>query len=251
MLTRILSAGLLAGVFAGVCVAGLQEVTTTPLILKAESYEGKAAPAAGHNHSMMKTYNGIPIILAHSTAEAAPGAPEIWAPEDGLQRALLTSTATIGASVGFGFMLLAVMLASGATITPSTGALWGAAGFVVTGLAPGLGLSPELPGSAAADLLSRQVWWIATAAATAAGLWIIWRTRSAIPVVGSIALIALPHIVGAPHPHEFSSAVPAELAAHFTSTSLAVHAILWVLVGTLAGYFWARQTPYEKPAQTA
>ena len=45
MLMRILATGLVAGVLAGGIVAGLQTVTTTPLILKAEVYE-KAE--AGH-----------------------------------------------------------------------------------------------------------------------------------------------------------------------------------------------------------
>lgn len=244
MLMRLLSAGLLAGVLAGVCVAALQEVTTTPLILQAETYEGQQ-PTTGLKHSSLKSYGGAPIILAHSDHAdvAGPGEqPAVWAPTDGLQRTLGTSVTTIGAAVGFGLMLLALMLASNATITAQTAALWGAAGFVVTGLAPGLGLAPELPGSAAGDLLSRQMWWIATAAVTASGLWVVWRSRSLGAVVGAIALMAIPHVIGAPTANAYTSTVPAELAAHFTSTSLAVHAVLWILVGTLAGFFWDRQT---------
>ncbi len=244
MLMRLLSAGLLAGVLAGVCVAALQEVTTTPLILKAETYEGQQ-PTTGHNQSSLKSYGGAPIILAHSDHADVAGPGEqsaVWAPTDGLQRTLATSVTTIGAAVGFGLMLLALMLASNATITAPTAALWGAAGFVVTGLAPGLGLAPKLPGSAAGDLFSSQIWWIATAAATAAGLWIVWRARSLGAVVGAISLMAIPHVIGAPTANAYTSTVPAELAAHFTSTSLAVHAVLWILVGALAGFFWDRQT---------
>ncbi|MGV8769566.1 CbtA family protein, partial [Pseudomonas aeruginosa] len=48
--------------------------------------------------------------------------------------------------------------------------LWGLAGYAVFCLAPSLGLTTELPGTAAADLVQRQYWWIATAAATAVGL---------------------------------------------------------------------------------
>ena len=39
MLTRVLSVGLLAGLLAGLAIALLQQVTTTPLILAAETYE--------------------------------------------------------------------------------------------------------------------------------------------------------------------------------------------------------------------
>lgn len=242
MFNRLLTSGLIAGVLAGICVAAIQEFTTTPLILKAEIFE-KAAE--GHHHAALKTPLDAQIVFVHDAgpAVATVSDPKEWEPEDGLQRTLYTSAATIGAAVGFAMMLLAVMLASEATITGSTAALWGAAGFVITGLAPGFGLAPELPGSVSADLLARQVWWISTAAMTALGLWSIWRWRTIGPVLGGVALIAIPHIWGAPHPAQFGSTVPAELASHFTSSSLAIQAILWVLVGALAGFFWQRQTP--------
>lgn len=243
MMTRLLFSGLAGGVFAGICVAAIESVTTTPLILKAEVYE-KAAE--GHNHAAVKSFNGVPVVFAHATSEAAPAAtakdaPKEWEPEEGMQRTLFTSTATIGAAVGFALMLLAVMLASEAPITTSTAALWGAAGFVVTGLAPGMGLAPELPGSVSADLLARQLWWVSTAAMTAFGLWSMWRWRTIGPVLGGVALLAIPQIWGAPQPAQFASTVPAELASHFTSSSLAVQAILWVLVGAFSGLFWQRQ----------
>ena len=246
MMMRLLFSGLAAGVLAGVCVAGIQEVTTTPLILKAEVYE-KAAES--HNHATLKTFNGAPVVMAHAhdaVEKAAPAAePKEWEPEDGLQRTLFTSVATVGAAVGFALMLLAVMLASNATITASTAALWGAAGFVITGLAPGLGLAPELPGSVSADLLPRQIWWVSTAALSGLGLWAMWRWQTIGPVLGGAALLAIPHIWGAPHAAKFGSTVPAELASHFTSSSLAIQAILWVLAGGLAGYFWTRQSPAQ------
>ena len=53
-------------------------------------------------------------------------------------------------------------------------------------------------------------------------------------------LIALPHIVGAPHPHEYVSTAPAELAGHFAATSLAVTAIFWAVLGYASGAFYER-----------
>lgn len=243
MLTRLLASGLLAGVLSGLAVAALQHVTTTPLILKAETYEGMPAPSASHpQKSSFRTFNGVPVILAHADhAQGATAEAEEWAPSDGLERTAATSVATIATGVGFAFMLLSVMLVSNATITPASGLLWGAAAFAATGLAPGLGLSPELPGSAAGDLVARQIWWIATAAATAAGLWLALVKPAAWKLAAAAVLIVLPHLIGAPHAHEYTSAVPAEIASHFTSTSLVVHAVLWALVGALAGFFWQRQ----------
>ena len=42
-------------------------------------------------------------------------------------------------------------------------------------------------------------------------------TRNVWLQIGGVVLIALPHIVGAPHPHEFVSTAPAELAGHFAA----------------------------------
>ena len=43
MVTRVLTVSILAGLLAGLIVAALQHVTTTPLILKAETYEAALA----------------------------------------------------------------------------------------------------------------------------------------------------------------------------------------------------------------
>lgn len=236
MLMRILATGLVAGVLAGGVVAGLQYVTTTPLILKAETYEkaegahdhGAGAAAPAHSHDA--------ATPAHSHGEEA----EAWVPEDGLPRTAFTTLATVGVGVGFAFMLLALLLASGVTPTARTGLAWAAGAFVATGLAPALGLPPELPGSAAAELFDRQIWWTATVAATGIGLWTIARIANPLALVLGIALIVAPHVIGAPHPHEYSSEVPAEIAGHFTAASLVIHAALWVLVGAIAGFIWQR-----------
>ena len=70
-----------------------------------------------------------------------------------------------------------------------------------------------------------------TAAATAGGIWLMFQTRKVATIAAGIALIAVPHVIGAPHPHAFTSPVPAEIAAHFTAASLVVHAVLWTLAG--------------------
>ena len=233
MLMRILATGLMAGVLAGVIVSGLQHVTTTPLIIKAETYEKSEG---GHSHTH------APVTPAQGT-EAAPGSQELadeWSPADGIERTAFTTLATVGTAVGFAFVLIALVVASGATLTARSGMLWGAAAFVATGLAPALGLPPELPGSAAAELMHRQVWWIGTVLATGIGLWLIARTTGTLAILLGIALIVTPHVIGAPHPAEFTSEVPAEIAGHFTASSLVVHAVLWVLVGSIAGLIWQR-----------
>jgi cobalt transporter subunit CbtA len=232
MLMRILATGLMAGVLSGGIVAGLQYVTTTPLILKAEVYE---KTGAGHDHGK----GAAAPAHSHDGAATASEADE-WEPEEGLQRTAFATLATVSAGVGFAFILLALILASGVTPTARTGLAWAAAAFAATGLAPALGLPPELPGSASAELIGRQLWWAGTVAATGIGLWLIARASNA-PLVGiGIALIVLPHVIGAPHPHVLKSEVPAEIAGHFTASSLVVQAVLWALVGAIAGWLWQR-----------
>jgi len=237
MITRILSVGLLAGVLAGLAIATLQHFTTTPLILKAETYEN--APSAADKHATAGAFNPAHVILVHGKPHAGEaGAVNEWAPADGWERTMYTSLATIGTAVGFALVLLALMVFATETITLTNGIAWGAAAFVATGLAPAFGIAPELPGSAAADLVFRQIWWVSTAAVTAVGLACLLRAQSALTRLAGVALIALPHIVGAPHPAELTSTVPAELAGHFAAVALGVQAVMWALVGAGVGGFW-------------
>jgi cobalt transporter subunit CbtA len=245
MLKRVFSTGLLAGLVAGLALAVLQHFITVPLILTAEVYETAAEAAAtpaAHDH-------GTGANGHHDHAAAAPDQPKEWSPADGLERTLSTSVATIVTAIGFALILLAAMLLAGEEITPMRALAWAACGFAATGLATGLGLAPELPGSAGAALESRQIWWIATAFATALGLYLIFRATPLWARLGGLVLVLLPHAIGAPHVHQYISTAPAELAAQFTASSLVVHAALWAIVGVSVGYFWMRMgTPAEPEA---
>jgi len=226
VIQRLLAVGLLAGLLAGLAVAALQHVTTTPLILAAEVYETAAeqahAGAEAHEHEH----------------EHEPAHAHAWEPAPGLERTAATSVATGVTAIGYAFVLLALMLLSGEKIEPKRAALWGACAFASTGLATSLGLAPELPGSAAGDLAARQLWWIATAASTGAGLFALLRVeRPAVKALG-VALIIAPHLIGAPQPPAPESTAPAELAARFAAASLAIHALTWILVGAAVGFVW-------------
>ena len=109
MLMRILATGLVAGVLAGGAVAGLQYVTTTPLILMAETYEkAEAAAPVSAPDAAKAAHSHDAATPAHSHGAEA----EEWAPEDGLERTAFTTLATVSAAIGFAFILLAVILAS-------------------------------------------------------------------------------------------------------------------------------------------
>jgi cobalt transporter subunit CbtA len=234
VIQRLLAAGLLAGLLAGLAVAALQHVAATPLILAAEVYEDAAEAAhAAQEHAAQEH-----AAQEHAHGAAASDHAQEWQPASGLERTAATSVATAVTATGYAFVLLALMLLAGEKIEPRRAALWGACAFAATGLSTSLGLAPELPGSAAGELGARQLWWIATAAATGAGLFALLRVETPLVKAIGLALVLAPHLVGAPQPPAPESTVPAELAARFTATSIALHAVMWVLVGVAVGFVW-------------
>lgn len=239
MITRVLSAGLIAGFVAGCLVAIMQHFTTTPLIVAAEQFEAAALHDAAR---LVSAQMDVPrLILVHSGHghDASAEGESAWQPSDGIERTLYTSITTIATAIGFAFFLLAGLLVAAERIDIARALNLAAAGFVVTGLAPAFGLAPELPGMPAADLLQRQIWWLSTAGVTALALWLFFQ-RPEVWLKGlAVALIVAPHVVGAPHlAHAAASQVPAELAAQFAARSLAVHATLWMLTGLCVAWLW-------------
>jgi cobalt transporter subunit CbtA len=222
---RIFGAALLAGLIAGLLVSLLQELRLVPLILAAEDFE-----AAGHAHGA--------AAHAHDAAHTHDAA---WAPADGLERRAFTWLANIVTAAGFGLLLTAAYGLRGRPTDARRGLLWGLAGFAAFALAPALGLPPELPGAAAGDLHDRQVWWLATAAATSGGLALLAFAPAALAKAAGALLIAAPHLVGAPHPPPGSAgAAPPELAAAFAVASLVTAGLFWAALGALTGAFYRR-----------
>lgn len=220
MLLRLFFAAFAAGAIAGLGVTALQQVTTAPLIYKAETFEkgGAAQPARDH---------------------AAPQGPA-WVPEGGLERVAYTTLANLIIAIGFALLLVGCFALHGRPVTGQTGVLWGLAGFAVFTLGPAIGLPAELPGMAGGDLARRQGWWALAAACTAGGLWLLVMKRGLAAKIGGVALLAAPGVIGAPHPEVSSGAVPPELAGRFAAATIVVSAIFWTALGWLAGTFHVR-----------
>jgi cobalt transporter subunit CbtA len=239
MFRRIFVAALAAGAGIGLLLAALQQVALVPLIHKAENYEhGDPARKAAALPAAVALADVLPALIA--PAQAHEQHPAATAAEGGSgSRMALTFVATTLVSIGFAFLVVGAFAVSGRAVDAREGLLWGIAGFAVFALAPAFGLAPMLPGSAEADLVERQIWWVGTAVATAGGLAlaVFGRWAWAIPV--GIALIVAPHLIGAPHAEGVGS-VPPELAASFAARSLAVAAVFWVLLGWAAGALYAR-----------
>jgi cobalt transporter subunit CbtA len=243
VLNRIVLVALLAGSIAGLAASALQQALVVPLIVLAERYETDVAELAVHSNRAPA--EGAAAATSVPSASAAPAhvhqaINEPRGPFD-LGPALLTAVSTVGVSIGYTLMMLALLQAAGDRVIAPTTLAWAAGGFAITSLAPSLGLAPELPGSAVADLTLRQLWWAGTALATAGGLWLLLRHRTVPLMAAGAVLLALPHVIGAPQPAAaFSYTVPSELAAAFAARSIGIQAALWLAIGLLSSYFWAR-----------
>ena len=158
ILRSIVLSSALVGLSVGLIVSIAQHFATVPLILQGEVYE-KAAEIA------------VPTTTTHAhQPQGHEQSAEAWAPADGVERTVFTVMANILTATGYALVLTGLFVLRGRPVGWREGLLWGLCGFLVVTVAPGLGLSPELPGVQAAPLLERQVWWIGTAAATAVGI---------------------------------------------------------------------------------
>ncbi|MGF3023171.1 CbtA family protein [Methylobacterium aquaticum] len=231
MTKRLLAAALVAGFLAACVASALQFALTSPLILAAEKYEAAEAIVPTHH-----AFANPLIVLAHAGHD--PGGEPQWQPAPGLPRLAFTALATLVSGVGYALLLGAVLVAAGREVTPSEALKFGIGGFLAASLAPAVGLPPELPGIAAAALESRQLWWVATATATAAGLYLVAIRRGPVAIGLGLVLIAAPHVWGAPHGPEDISAMPPVYAAQFAARSLAIGFAFWAVLGLAFGWAW-------------
>ena len=125
-----------------------------------------------------------------------------------------------------------------------SGTVVGLGGYLSFYLATAVGLPPEVPGTLAADLTERQTWWVLTVIAMIIGLSVLYLASIPFKIVG-LVLVALPHIIGAPHPEisgflsQDAAAVTAlsNLAHQFFVSTAWVNLVYWLVLGTVSGYF--------------
>lgn len=226
MIKRIAQTAGFTGLAAALLLTLLQSFWVAPLILQAETFE--KAPAATE--------------VAHEHAEGAAAHTHdavAWEPEDGWQRVLSTTGGNLVVAVGFALMLAGLYTLRAPTRT-AQGLLWGLAGYATFVLAPTMGLPPELPGTAAADLALRQTWWIGTAASTAAGIALIVFGRNWLLKVLGAAILAVPHVIGAPQPEVHSMLAPEALEAQFKIASQLTNVAFWLALGLISAWLFRR-----------
>ncbi len=244
MIARYLLAAILAGVLSGIFMSGTQAVKVWPLIIEAEKYEGGGGN--GHSHD-----EGSEILspeensedVQSSNAESAEGhshEEEDWGPEDGLERIFYSLVANIITATAYSLVLTAGILVAGQTVNWQSGLVWGACGYVAFLLAPSLGLPPEVPGTVAASVEERQIWWIATVIASGAGLALFFFKRQWHWIALGVALMVAPHVYGAPQPVHHASDAPAWITAEFVVATLATALVFWLFLGGVLGLLLSR-----------
>jgi cobalt transporter subunit CbtA len=234
---KLFIAAALAGLLSGLFITVVHEFSTSRVIIAAEAFEGAGEEAAPAEDT------AAAATTAEATTQEAAGhdhGGEAWAPEDGWERTFFTGLADVLTGIGFSLVLLAGYRIWGGRMTWRTGLFWGLAGFAAVVAAPGLGLPPELPGTEAAALGDRQVWWISTAVLTAGGLGLIFLGQRFWMAVLGVAFLVLPHAIGAPQPAEHIMLAPAHMAHQFVVAATIVGLLFWAVLGATSGYFYNR-----------
>lgn len=223
MFRKLITSGLFAGLAAGAFAALMQLTFVIPLVMEGELYEF-----------------GERKHFAEGRIQSLAEVPDIWS-EAG--RHFTTFASNMVAYTGFALVLVVLMSFAarrGHKITAKTGVVWGLAAFVAVNLAPSFGLPPELPGTANAELVLRQAWWMGTILCTGVALALMAFGRGVWVGVLAIVLLAAPHLYGAPHLDTYYGVAPPELSGLFVARSLGVSAAVWALMGWVAGALWAR-----------
>jgi cobalt transporter subunit CbtA len=253
MFQRMFASALIAGGAAGLIAALLHFVFVQDYILLGERYEtgelthfssGSSqtdaavamAGGAGHDHGHDATSDASAAgDHAHDHGDQAGGS--------GLGRDGLTVVFTVLIYASYAMVLTAgfgLIAALGHKVDGVAGLLWGLGGYASFQLAPAMGLAPELPGTIAAELSARQVWWWGTVICTGAGLGLLAYGPVLWAKAAGVVLLALPHVIGAPVMDAYWGVAPPEVGAAFSARVLGVGLVVWATMGWIAGQLWHR-----------
>jgi len=226
---NIFIAAAITSLLSGLLLTLVQQIQVIPIILEAEKYE-QAAMATSHpptEQAKEATSGG------HGHADE-----EEWLPQDGLERNFFTASANIVIAFAFTLLMAAIASFRGMNLDWRSGLLFGIAGYAIFFIAPSLGLPPELPGSHLAALENRQLWWVTTVLCTGGGFAFVFFSKQQFVKIFGVALIIIPHVIGAPQPLPHPSAAPAELLQTFIIATSIANAVFWLSLGGFYGFFY-------------
>ncbi len=232
---NIIIIAFLTAIISGVFLGLMQSFSTTPIIYSAEVYEVEEVP-------IIKNYvHSSDITHEHKETE--------WEPATTTERVSYTFLANVLIAFGHSLLLTSFMLFiflkfGKPEISWKSGIVIGLGGYTSFYIATVIGLSPEVPGTIAADLQERQLWWTLTIIGTVIGLSILYLAPKILKIFGLI-FIVLPHIIGAPHPeiHGFlnqnSSAISVltKLEREFLLSTAWVNLLYWLSLGVISALF--------------
>jgi len=249
MKNTIAAPALVAGMLAALLLTLIQTLWVAPLIWQAEVFENAAEaepPAAlsgdDHDHHPMEAASG------HDHGDASPHEhhhDSEWQPEDGWQRVAFSGASNLVMAIGYALVLVALFhWRKPQTVAAGIG--WGVAGYAVFFVAPSLGLPPELPGTAAAELTMRQAWWLATALCTAVAIGLVFFRKDWLARAIALALLIAPHIYGAPQAPSHESLAPESLHHQFVIATSIANGVFWLVLGLCTA--WLYRTWLSKSA---
>lgn len=256
LFARLIWCALLTALIVGSVQFGVEQWRAVPLLRAAEVFEAQkahVAPTGPHEHAAAQAHG-------HGEAQGAGG-------HEAQHRAAWTWVANVLHSFSMALLMFVVMgwwvwRRGGAVATWRLALAVAAAGLLSLNLWPALGLPAELPGMDAAALGARQAWWVlaavsaalacaALAGVVAEGLASHWRWLAA------LLLLALPFLVGAPHPPDdplagFSDQARAqlqELERDFIWTTHGMSLSFWLMLGCVGGWVFGRWVKVAIPAE--
>ena len=214
MFRRIVFSAVVAGLLAGALLTAVQQLQVMPIILEAETYEVT-----------------VPEATTHAHADGSSHEHEGWSPEDGLERTFWTGVANVGMGIGFALLLAAAFSLRGNNVSWRQGLVWGLGGYAAFFVLPAVGLPPELPGTESSALHDRQAWWLLTVTLSATGIVLLALARGWAWKVAGAVLIAMPHLIGAPHPESHTALAPPDLLRTFIVATAIANAVFWAVLG--------------------
>jgi cobalt transporter subunit CbtA len=188
---RLVWCALLVALAVGSLQWAVQRWQAVPIILAAEEFEvQKAAVPAAHAHA--------PEDAAHAHHHDVD-----WTPADGVERSFWTWVANLLNAFALALLVFAAMGAWAWKRGMSAGAWQIAAAVAAIGwlslhLWPSLGLPAEVPGTEAADLRMRQLWWLVAAGSALSACALVAFGRKPWRWPAAAAWLALPFVIGAP-----------------------------------------------------
>lgn len=248
VIKQIVSVAALSGLMAGVCLTVAQQWQVSPLIHQAEVFENAANDAPkGTEQAPGLASSIVKHAHEHAHQHATPSHDDHtgthddadWKPSDGIERIFYTTLVNVSLAVGFGLLLGSVLYLHGGMTSWRAGLVWGLAGYLVFFVAPSIGLPPQLPGTEAAPLAERQLWWVLTVTSAAAGLALLRFARMPFKLIGAVVL-TLPYLAGAPQPAISGGSAPPELAQAFVLATSLANGFFWLVLGVLTTQFYKK-----------